>query len=211
MSLIQRAFRRFASSAKQSTQRHNFNPSHRSLHKRLQRQMEHNQRRFGVQASNFLALDVVARSLWAKTLAHKGAIIFYLGAAAVFGGVYKAASLLKTSSEALSETRTGLGRKAKDKMSSWAHRYLVVDLWQKGPVEYIFSLFWLRTFSSKQIEEALLHMVDKCVENKDFQDSGEKFGQEWIEKCCDTQAVVKEAANLSEKTFVKDKSVQKSS
>lgn len=71
-------------------------------------------------------------------------------------------------------------------MSVWS----LQDMFQRGPVFYVWGLFWFRVFQKEQIHDSLLYLLIRAINKPSFVDDSAKFGQEWIENCVQKPKVI---------------------
>lgn len=81
------------------------------------------------------------------------------------------------------------------------------DMFQKGPVFYVWGLFWFRVFQKQQIHDSLLSLLIGAINEPQFVNDSAIFGQNWIQHCVQQKAVIDQSIILSEKTFAKDPEV----
>ena len=91
------------------------------------------------------------------------------------------------------------------KEADWRFR----DLFQYGPVEYVWGLWWYRVFQVPSLHDTLLSLLINCINEPSFVKESQKFGQTWIEHCVQQEAVVREAINLSHRVFCQTPEVAK--
>ena len=54
------------------------------------------------------------------------------------------------------------------------------DMFQKGPVFYVWGLFWFRVFQKQQIHDSLLSLLIGAINEPQFVNDSAIFGQNWI-------------------------------
>lgn len=87
-----------------------------------------------------------------------------------------------------------------DQLQAWS----LQDMFTRGPVFYVWGLFWLRVFQKEQIHDSLLYLLIKAINKPSFVDDSAEFGKEWIGSCVQKPKVIEQSISLSNNVFVKD-------
>ena len=80
--------------------------------------------------------------------------------------------------------------------------YRFFDLFQKGPVEYVWGCWWYRVFQVPSLHDTLLKLLIGAINEPSFVEKSAEFGSKWIENCVMEQKVIDEAVKVSQKTFI---------
>jgi hypothetical protein len=89
--------------------------------------------------------------------------------------------------------------------------YRLLDLFQNGPVEHVWGLWWYRVFQAPSLHDTLLNLLIGAVNEPSFVEKSSEFGVKWIEHCVMQQKVIDEAVKVSQKSFIETPEVVQAS